>query len=102
MTERSWEEGPLVSRRSFVKAGVKRNRVERHLDADWSRELGSHAAHTLAGGSLALSRFALDDQNIAAAVRREVIGDAGADDSPSDDDDVRSLHRNIDRNDQAF
>src|SRR5271166_4114719 len=77
---------------TLFEAGVKRNRVERHLDADESRKLSSHSAHAFAGGSLALGRFALDDEDIAASVRREVIGDTGADDSPSDDDDIRSVH----------
>ena len=46
----------------------------------------------LARGSLALSRFALDDKKVPATARPQVIGNAGANDSSTDDNDIRSLH----------
>jgi len=66
--------------------------VERHRNADWSGKLSPHATHALARGSLALSRFALDDKKAPATARRQVIGNAAANDSPTDDNDIRSLH----------
>ena len=52
---------------TLLEAGIKGNRVQRHLDVHGCRELGSHAAHALPRGSLALSAFPLDDQNVLAA-----------------------------------
>src|SRR5450432_2614217 len=77
---------------TLLEAGIKRNRVERHLDIHRGRELGAHAAHALAGGSLALRRFPLDDQNVAAARSGEVIRNARSDNSSADDDHIRRLH----------
>jgi hypothetical protein len=60
----------------FLEAGIKRYRVHRHLNIDRSRELGAHATHALAGRSFALSGFPFDDQNAAAARRRQVVRNA--------------------------
>src|SRR5205807_4110901 len=46
---------------SLLEAGIKGNRVKRHLNVNWRGKLAAHSAHTLAGGSLAQMRFALDD-----------------------------------------
>jgi hypothetical protein len=96
--------GPVVTgiAEAILEAGVERNRVQRHLNADRSRKLRPHAAHALARRSLALRRFALDHEHVAASLRREVIGDARADDPSTSDDDFRSLHMRIDPNDSAF
>jgi hypothetical protein len=51
-----------------------------------------HSAHALARGTFALRGFALDDENVAASARRQMIGNAGADNASTDDDDDCSLH----------
>jgi hypothetical protein len=62
------------------------------MNADWSGKLSPHTTHGLARGSLALSRFALDDKKVPATARRQVTGNAGANDSSTGDNDIRSLH----------
>ena len=86
--------GTIVARvsQAFFKAGIERNRIQRHLDVDRRRELRPYAAHALARGSLALRRLALDYQNIFAAGGREVVGDAGGNNASADEDDVCGLH----------
>src|SRR5437868_7902451 len=78
---------------ALLEAGIKRNRVERHLDVHRGGELGAHPAHALARGTLALSAFPLDNQNISAACDGEVVGDARAYDSSADDDHICRLHK---------
>src|SRR5579864_3074965 len=78
--------------KSLVEAGVKGDGIKRHLNVDWSGELGSHTAHTLARGTLALSRFPLNHQHVLTSGGSEVIGNAGTNNPSTDDDDFRSLH----------
>ena len=77
---------------ALVELGVKTDGVERHLDVWRSGELRTHSTHALAGGTFALVRFALDDEDVAAAGVGEIPGDAGADDSSADNDDVCGFH----------
>src|SRR5437868_7343634 len=84
---------PVSSRvpESLVEGCVKGDRVERHLDVHPGGELGAHAAHAFARRAFALMRLSLEDQHIAAAALGEMVGDAGADDSSPDDDDICRL-----------
>ena len=61
---------------SLVEAGVKANRVQRHLDVHGSGELGAHATHTLSCGALTLMRLALDHEHVVASCLGEVVSDA--------------------------
>ncbi len=60
--------------------------IERHLNVHGGRELGPHATHALAGGAFALVTLAFQNENVAATCRRQLIGDAGADDAAADND----------------
>ena len=86
---------------ALFEAGVKRDGIERHLDADRSRELGADPAHAFAGGSFTGRGFAFDDQNVRASIGRKVIGNAGANDAGSNDHDICALHEGF-RGDPAF
>ena len=54
--------------------------------------MSPHATHAPARGSLALSRFALDDKKAPVTARRQLTGNARANDSATDDNHIRSLH----------
>src|SRR5438128_12587219 len=84
---------PVTGRMPYaiLEAGVKGNRVERHLDVNWCRELRTHPAHTLAGGYLALCRFPLDDENAFPASSGQNVRKAGPDDACVCNDDMRCL-----------
>ena len=77
---------------AVFEGGVKGDGVERHLDVDGGGELGTDAAHTLAGGAFALGGFAFNYQRAFASGFREVIGDAGADDASAYDGYFCGLH----------
>src|SRR6185437_14572966 len=74
----------------LLEIAKKRNRIQRHANARIRGKLRAHAAHALARRSFALVRFALQDDDIAASRPRELISDAGPDDSASDDDHIRA------------
>ena len=69
---------PVVSGISelVVEAGIKRNGIKRHLNVNRRGELSSHPTHTLAGGTLALSRLPLDHQNVPTSRGGQMISDA--------------------------
>ncbi len=70
--------GPVVSgiSEAVVETGIKGDGIERHLNIDWSGELGPHAAHALARGTFALRGFALDHQHVITTCRGQVVGNA--------------------------
>ena len=66
----------------------ERDGEKRHPNAEIGRELRSDTAHTLACRPLPLVAFALQNNNVVAARRSKVIGNTGADDTASDNDDI--------------
>jgi hypothetical protein len=54
--------------------------------------LRPHSAHALSCGSIASCGFTLAYQDVFAAGGDQVVGDAGAYDPSTDDDDFRGLH----------
>src|SRR5215510_43010 len=67
----------------------ERDRIQRHLDADRCRELGSYTAHALPGRPLALVRFALQHYDVADACLGKVVRNARTHNSTADDDHIR-------------
>src|SRR5437588_10948507 len=73
---------------NFIELRKEVDRIFRHLNVNWSRELDTHAAHALTGRAFALMRLALEHEHVRAALLREVIGDTRSDDAAANDDDV--------------
>src|SRR5215471_3664239 len=80
----------------FFKACIERNGIQRHLDIDGCRKLGSDATHALARGTLALRTLALDDQDAAAAGGCQMVRNTGSYDSSTHDYNVRGHHMHDD------
>src|SRR2546421_13095074 len=76
---------------NFIELRKEVDRIFRHLNVDWSRELRTHAAHALAGRPVALMRLALKHQHVGTALLREMISDARSDNAAADDDYVRGF-----------
>src|SRR5208337_4537659 len=76
----------------LLEAGVKRNGVERHLDVDRSGELGAHSSHALAGRTLALMGFPLNQQHVAATSVSQMPRNARTHNTAADNHDIRCLH----------
>src|SRR5271166_2389890 len=69
--------------------------VERHANVHVGRELRAHAAHALSGGAETGMRLALENENIAAALLSEMVGDARSDDAAAYDYYVRYSHETL-------
>lgn len=72
----------------FFELCKERNRVHRHPNVDLSGELSANAAHTFSGRSFALGGLSLQKDDVTDVTLGQMIGDACADDSCADDDDV--------------
>ena len=69
-----------------------RSRQQRQSNVDRRAVLGTKAARRAAGAAFAGRAAAVDDEHIAAASGRQVIGDAGAHHAGTDDHDARVAH----------
>src|SRR2546421_12036024 len=88
----------LIARRvsqALLESGVERDRIQRHANVYWRRELRSHTAHALSGRTLALMGFTFNHQDVVASCGSQMAGNTRSDNAASDDDYVSCLHGQV-------